>query len=151
MLPLKEVVIWAKAIRTCGAGLFVAALAACITHYCDNISRPYWQSVFENNKKDLARFVSGIRSGEYKSSDDGAFPISPPLSKNRIAVIDKKDGFVFFGLRPEGPDDPIEAIVFDLDDKASGASVRVLFSLLSDRIIYQIQHIEGGWYYCMYN
>jgi hypothetical protein len=134
-----------------GVSLLAAVLASCWTHYIDNSRRPYWQSVFKNNKTELDRFLSRVKSGEHNANENGKYSVPQELIKARILSIQKQRGFLLFTLRPQLPDDPVEVLAADLDDRPSTAGVRALISLVSDRLIYHIQYVEQGWYYCMYN
>jgi hypothetical protein len=135
----------------CGTGLLVALVTAATTHYFDNVSRPYWETVFKNTKEELAQFAEGVRLGRTSPGSDGRFDLPKQLYKARISIVEKRDGFLFLTLRPQWPDDPIQVLAFNLEDRPISAGMRTLLSLLSDRLLYHVQYVENGWYYCEYD
>ena len=106
-----------KTVLRLGAGLLVVVFTAVITHYLDIASRPKWETIFADNKDELARYASDYRSGELHKLDNGNLPVWKRLSNAGVMHIAEREGFLFFSIRPEWLDDSTEVIVFDLKDE----------------------------------
>jgi hypothetical protein len=111
-------------------------------------ARPQMLRTFYGHKQAFDRYVEAL--GVVPSSEgEQMLELAPELNRLRVMAVWKRGDYIMFYFRPYWPDDAFEVMVFDTSGEPNG--VPRLLGGFPRRYTFQVQHVEGNWYFWSFN